>query len=637
MVGVVGVALSVMPPAGASTSPPSGGSVTNACQAAVTAGPTPPDPPLNLPSAGPLPPSQPVSQTGPRGCRSVEALEWMAAAACRFPLRSFSPAAPRLCTPVDGRDISAAQIAAYQASWVHRALGLQRGLDNAAPLVEEQIPHTHNSYNSSAYQLPDNGRSPSYYPTLTNQDPNQVYSLAGQLDMDVRFLELDLHWVPSPYGTPATGGRWVTLCHGDSANPAQVHVGCTDDRPLQDGLAEIRAWMDRHPDQFVFIYFENQLNSDPQAHQIAGDLIDRAFDRPSTDRSGKVVPAPGIFKPPPSAPCQDMPLAESRADMLATGAHLLIVGNCDPADGQSSLWGALVHRRGPMWDEHGDASAYDPSTTAAPAGGPQPDGCYADRQTRLHDSSFRRWYGDSTWLTAMLGHDQDITASSASIMVRCGVNIIGMDQLRPDDGRLAALVWSWAPEQPAQSGGNCALQEGSTGRNPGRFRVAPCGQPHPFACVEPDASWHVSTAVGSWNSGDAVCGAEFPGSRFGVPANGFRNQLLVEARANPGQSVWLDYSRVGGTWIVNASRSVSAGVGGGASTGMVGAVFEAGGTRARSDRSSAAQAALQVAPTVRRIAASSRPRPDGFVWVALALALCALGWGTRSIVVRSTS
>lgn len=510
----------------------SGGTVIEQCRSTVAALPAPSDPPVTPPSAGPLPPSQPVSQTGPRGCRTGESVVWGTAATCRTPVRSAGTSTDDPCTPVDGRAISDGRIAAYEQSWVHQALGLQQSLTATAPLWAEQIPHTHNSFNSSAYRVPTDGQAPSYYPTLTNQDPNQVYSLADQLNMDVRFLELDLHWWPSPYGDASTGGRWVTLCHGDSGNPAQFHVGCTDDRPLQDGLAEIRGWMQAHPDQFVFIYFEDQLNGDPQAHEIAAQLISQAFDQGPA--------APTIYKP--FHPCDDMPLGTSQAAMQATGAHLLIVGNCDAASGMGTAWGTLVHSRGPGWDEGGDPSTYGA------------DQCRSDTAEH-HPGAFRRYFGDDTWLTAMVSRDQNITADNVAAMTACGVNIIGMDQLTPDDGRLAAEVWSWAPSQPAVGSGDCALQEGSTGADPGRFTSAPCaGNGAPiaaFACQRPDGSWAVTRRAGSWVSGPEACATELPGSTFAVPVNGLSHQQLVDAAH--GQPVWLDYARVQGSWTPGAA------------------------------------------------------------------------------------
>ncbi|MHB8465186.1 MAG: PI-PLC domain-containing protein [Acidimicrobiales bacterium] len=502
----------------------SGDSAVAACDAAAGALPPLADPPLNPPVIGAYLPSELLSQTGPRGCRTAQSFVWGAAAACRYPLRSLpDPAATGACTVVDGRNISEAQVAAYDQSWVHRALQLQAGIDADAPLIEDQIPHTHNSYNSSAYSI-----GSGYYPTLTNMDPNQVYTLTDQLNMDVRFLELDLHWVPSPYGNASTNGYWVTLCHGDSANPLGVHVGCTDDRPLEDGLAEIRRWTDAHPDQFVFIYFENQLVGNTQAHQIAGSLIDQAFDAGPH--------APQIFKPPSTARCADMPLTTSVAAMKAAGAHLLIVGNCDAGNGQATQWGTLVHSRGPKWNEDGDPSKY--GATA----------CQADEQARTTEHNFRRFFGDDTLVAALLGHDQNITATTAAQMTRCGVNIIGFDQLEPFDGRLAALVWSWSATEALHPSGACALQQGSQDHDPGRFAGAPCASHHPFGCVDSGRVWHVTAATARWGDGALTCAGEFPGSVFGVPASGWRNQQLISATQGEHPAVWVNDRRIDGTW-----------------------------------------------------------------------------------------
>src|SRR4029079_1460280 len=160
--------------------------------------------------------SQQIDDSGYKFCRSLQAVVAGAAADCRIPVRDAPQAsAPDYCGVFDGREVSEAKVAAYERSWVHRALTLQRGLDQGVPLWKEQFVHTHNSFNASSYAVPTDGSLPSYYPSLTNQDPNQVYSMTDQLRMDVRALEIDLHWVPSPYGSRATNGYWVTMCHGD--------------------------------------------------------------------------------------------------------------------------------------------------------------------------------------------------------------------------------------------------------------------------------------------------------------------------------------------------------------------------------------------------------------------------------------
>jgi len=448
--------------------------------------------------------------------RGLVQLQRGVATACRTPLRSApDPSAPELCAPIDGRAISEARMQAYESSWTHRALSLQRGLDDAAPLAQMQMPHTHNSFNASSFTV----GSTSYYPTLTNQDPNQVYSLTDQLRMDVRAIEIDLHWMLSPYaaanGRTDTGGKWVTMCHGNNDTVNGVHVGCTWDRPLEDGLAEVRAWLDNNPSQVILLYLENQLTDEsgadnPQAHDIAASII--------SDKLGTKV-----FRP--ATGCADMPLDVSRKQIRDAGAQVLIVGNC----GAGGAWGSWVHSRGAQpqhWDESGDPTTYGATD------------CARDRAQRLSGAPFRRWYEDSTWLTAMVdGSNSHITADTTALMVSCGVNIVGFDQLRPDDGRLTAFVWSWAQDEPKANAGDCAYQ-GSTGR----FYNGDCGAKKHFACVDGAGAWHVTSGTGTWSKVNDKCATEFPGSHFSVPATGLQNQLLVEAKTPRSGEVWLNYS-----------------------------------------------------------------------------------------------
>ncbi|MCU1450398.1 MAG: lectin repeat-containing protein, partial [Acidimicrobiales bacterium] len=306
----------------------------------------------------------------------------------------------------------------------------------------------------------------------------------------------------------------------DSGTVQGVHVGCTWDRPFQDGLVELKTWLVAHPDQFVLLYLENQLDDtngpNPQAHEIAAQLIAQGL--------GSLV-----YQPPAGQPCAPMPTGTSRADLAKGGHQVLIVGNCGPG-----AWGSWVHERAPHWDEHGDPSTYGDTA------------CVADKQERAGDPAlFRRVFEDSTWVTATTGDGSNhlSTPSTVAKMVQCGINIIGLDQLQPQDPRLAALVWSWAQDEPRAGAGDCAFQGGD-----GRFHASGCTVPRHFACADPSGGWHVTAATGPQDGGAAACTAEFTGSRFGVPANGLRNQLVVEAKASAGDEVWLNYAAVNGSW-----------------------------------------------------------------------------------------
>ena len=118
-------------------------------------------------------------------------------------------------------------------------------------------------------------------------------------------------------------------------------------------------------------------------------------------------------------------------------------------------------------------------------------------------------------------------------MARCGVSLIGFDQLTPEDPRLTAIVWSWAPGEPSRQG--CAVSAFDT-----RFHAVDCGETHAFVCMlNPDA-WRVTNATGRFNGGASACGKEFPGSSFGLPANGWENALVRAAAGT--RNVWLNYN-----------------------------------------------------------------------------------------------
>ena len=514
LAGVVGAATLLVPPAMAAD--PSGGDLAAACRENQAQIPEIPD----------------VFTPGPITCRLLQGVLWGVAAGCRPEMDVLAVgvtgtdlASPKTCALIDGRPVSDERIAAYQSSWVHRALTLQRGLDDSAPFVDGLLLHTHNSFNAPAYDTRTsiNPSRPGYYPTVTNQDANQVYSLTGQLEMDVRVIELDLHWMPSPFGTIETNGQWVTLCHGNSGNDLGLHVGCSIDRPFEDGLHEIRTWLDTHPSEVIVLYLENQLSGDPTAHDVAGQLLNASM--------GKLVDRP-------ATPCADMDWRRTRSSIRAAGKRLVVVGDCDA--GKATAWGGLVHQRGSMWKESGNPSPYTP------------DRCAADQAASRGGRTLRRLYEDSTNVAAVAGsspftsgegNTTVVSVDDTKAMVRCGVNFVGFDQLVPEDPRLAAAVWSWAVDEPRANGGDCGFQGGDT-----RFRAGDCGQARPAACLDGSNVWRVTKKPVRWDDAASQCGKEFGGFRFAVPVNGMRNNQLAAAKPGGKGEVWVNQHRRGATW-----------------------------------------------------------------------------------------
>lgn len=446
-------------------------------------------------------------EVGERTCRSAEQVLRGTGNSCRNLHKGD------LCVLTDGRVANQAHMKAYEASWVHKALTLQRELGDNIALAEQTTLHTHNSFNAAVYAPPN----------LSNLDPNQVYSMYDQLRMDVRAIEMDVHWTPSLYGKVRNGMNALTLCHGEVGQG--IHIGCSIDRSLESGLGELRTWLEQpqNKNDVVLLYLENNLDDNPTAHALAAKAIQKHL-------------GSFIERPPVGKPCADLPTKITPAQIRARGHRVIIVGNCGPG-----AWGTWVHERGPAsnWDESGSGPGNDyPGMTDC-----------SKPHARGGFGRISRWYEDSTWLTVMAGGTRgELTTAEATAMARCGVSLVGFDQLTPQDPRLAAVVWSWAKNEPSNTTRACATSNADA-----KFHANGCGEQHHFACnddfygpvrpavlIPPRTWWSITKATGSWTEGAAACKREFPGSHFETPRSGWENSFLRKAARN--QDVWVNYT-----------------------------------------------------------------------------------------------
>ncbi|MEX2557905.1 MAG: hypothetical protein WEB06_20025 [Actinomycetota bacterium] len=427
-----------------------------------------------------------------RTCKSLEALGSLVAHVCRY---ANAPA--EACAFFKGKVISSELVDAYESTWVHRALTLQRALGSSLPLGEALFPSTHNSFNSASYP-----------PTLSGFDANQQYTMTDQLRMDMRGLEIDVHWFPSLTAAPGEGGRAPLMCHATGP-----HIGCTIERHLRDGLTELRAWLDANPTEVLILYIEDHLD-DETGHARAAATIEEEL--------GTGSPRDLVLRP--SGPCDEgLPLDVSAADILAAGKQVVIASAC----GGGAAWSGLVHSQDDFWVE-GGADDFDANP---------PCGFSAEE----YATSWTRYFEDSTWLSTMVdGSASPLTSTHFAAMVACGVNMPSFDQLAPDDVRLEAVVWSWSPDEPStNAAGNCALHRGD-----GRFAADSCAAAHRAACVYADGTWALSSTASPWAT--ASCPAE---ATFSVPRNGPQNLALKTAKSAAGVSdVWLAYSATGSGW-----------------------------------------------------------------------------------------
>jgi hypothetical protein len=305
-------------------------------------------------------------------------------------------------------------VAAYQRSDVHRTLAFQYALAGDVPLRDAPWIGTHNSFNSSTEMGP----------TVSDSDPNQQLALADQLRLDVRSLELDVHWFPDR----------PTVCHAEGD-----FTGCSIEGTLAVRLARIDGWLADHPEQVILLYLEDHLG-DAAHHDAAAKMIEDTI-------------GPRVYRP-AAGGCRELPLTLTRNAVRGAGKQVLIVGGC----GAGAAYQGLAFN----WGQH---------VETRPIGFAGPPTCGPDFPRATWDATIVRYFEDSTWLTEGASYvgqstrDDGLTPATTAALVRCGVDLLGFDQLLPDDGRLAAAVWSWAPGEPRAGGGRrCVVQRPSDGR-----------------------------------------------------------------------------------------------------------------------------------------------------------------------------
>ncbi|HEU0196205.1 MAG TPA: Ig-like domain-containing protein [Nevskiaceae bacterium] len=423
------------------------------------------------------------------------------------------------CALLSGQAISQPAVDAYLKSAAHRALAAQWQMEQNVPLRHTLVPATHNSYNFTTANTP---------PTISGLDPDQFYSMVQQLDMDMRGLELDVHWFPSIH----TLGYAPILCHGETS-----HVGCTTERTLASGLGALRGWLEAHPDQVILLDVEQHLD-DP------GDNTSQSF--PATAAVfeqilGATSARDLIFRPdevyPTGSACKDhpIPLAVTLEQIRAAGKQVLIYSS---GCGHNAGWDNIIFDESNRLQDEADAFGQDH----------YPSCDFTRMQYATH---WTRFYDSSTLIDGLggAGTFTPVTPTQITQMVDCGVNMPSINFLTPSGAQQASFVWSWAVGQPLDAPHQrCAVRNAN-----GHLQAEACQQTLPWTCLDPDG-WHVTVARGAFPGGAGACAAAFAGSHFAAPRNGHDNELLQAAQTQAGAPrAWVNVERPAGTdrWIAN--------------------------------------------------------------------------------------
>ena len=384
----------------------------------------------------------------------------------------------------------------YERSWTHRALGLQYQLSHDVPMRNAPWVGTHNSFNSRAEMGP----------SVSATDSNQSLTIVDQLRLDMRNIELDLHWFPSA----RAGGFVPVVCH---ATDPPANAGCTVEKEFSVVLDEILGWLATHRDQVLLLYLEDDLASegfDPSARVLESKL------------GGLIYRTGGA-----AGQCVRLPLDLTRRRALRAGKRVIVVSN---TCGMGTAWRSRIFQ----WaaeEEH--VSGYRDFP-----------GCDPRLSRATYDAKVIRFLESSTFVDrSTLDVGERITPQSAARLTRCGVDVVNFDQLVPDP-RLDALVWSWAPAYPrANDRRGCAVQGLDA-----RWRQLHCARRRRAACRSRTGSWSVTRRRVPAKRARRLC--RRARRAHAVPRTGYEGQLLRVAMQRSGtRSAWLGYRRRGTRWV----------------------------------------------------------------------------------------
>ena len=372
--------------------------------------------------------------------------------------------------------VHADSIDAFNNSWVGQALDLQRGLDNNAPIIDNNILGSHNTYNSEVYTACNFSVGCRYL------DPQQKYSIKDQLRIGARFIELDVHWtakMESLFSYP----KRLLLCHG---------VCSLNDKYATEGFNEVKDWLNdsNNSDEVIIIYIEDASEN----HH--SDLFNQM-----NDRFGSKIYASGG--------CNSIPDSLTKAQVLAAGKQVI------------------------LWKDGGCSGNASMASTAFTGLG-----------------NVGRIWEDSTTLGSIAeffnGGIDSISSSEVREAFKTGGNIVNLDDLVMDDGRVESAIWSWNTNEPNNSNNeDCAAQTSS-----GRWNDASCSNSYAYACVDDSGNWTVpGSTTGNWQGGAAACN-DF-GLSFAVPTNSQANEALKVAKEIEGyNTVWMNHDDINteGNW-----------------------------------------------------------------------------------------
>lgn len=346
--------------------------------------------------------------------------------------------------------------------WLAKAIDTQVKLARRLPLCMATMLGTHNSGITMADGY---GNLDLYFEQYLKwikwagnthiQTNNQWLSLTDQLNLGVRNVELDTHWVEGDLRIAHCGGahiqlfdklieavnvvakvlgakiRWDTETFGCVPSLSSIPSG--DQRTFVDALQELSAWLalPEHQQEFLVLFLDDQM--DLKTWGLVGKLLDQIL---------QVLPRESIFAP---ADLQALGSGWPSMDALVgQGRRVMFVSGTDYGDDMAPL---IFSRGHPVcnWTEPALIQlevepACQVRRTAA-AVQPMLSG------RLLRTMTCELVYGPMNCDFIYRGINAPLLDEySLPPLVACGLNMPCPDLLTPQ--RAASAIWTWAPGHP---------------------------------------------------------------------------------------------------------------------------------------------------------------------------------------------
>ncbi|KAG7401338.1 hypothetical protein PHYBOEH_001754 [Phytophthora boehmeriae] len=423
--------------------------------------------------------------------------------------------------------------------WLKNTLAYQRNLAFSGPLCYAQIPATHNS----AITLADGyGNRDQLFNANLDEDKwwsylktnNQMLSLTDQLDIGVRFLEIDTHFFLNDFHTGHCGtlgsdslkaffdqfnkqlGKYGTNDWGVEllgCFPSISGIKGSEQVLTKNSMDEIKAWLNANPTDFVIVYLDTgsditRLKKFPDLNTVL------------TDTFGDLLV--------PLKTLQDMATAKwaggSINEFINAGHQVLALANDDTGvaysfydfcNGGKDLTVEFI-------DDLPDAKRKINGLTI-----------YSNEQFLRSYSSQIRYVALSDTGALTKAFPVFLDGESIPKYTRWNLNLIATDNV--DVAKMAAQVWSWAENEPSTT------EEGA------------------YALVDKGGRWVASTTApkttrACWD-GKALAWSIVPfkedcptGTTFTAPADPYQQYLLA--------AKLVDYKVVDTSVVINATLTI---------------------------------------------------------------------------------